>query len=256
MPLLDYFGKKTASVTNQITQQAKMHSDISRLQGLIAEQEKMIQILHLKIGKAYADAHREDPEPEFADAIAKVLQAEACIDDFRNQIRACKGMTLCKACGAEVPQDTAFCSSCGARMEVPAGYVVCENCGARMEKGLNFCTECGTQLAKPESPETAPRLCPNCQIEVPKDANFCSSCGTAIPKETPKPAAMRTCTHCGAEAKPEDLFCTKCGKPLTQAPPAAQTILVQEVSIPRRCPDCGAELAEDVLFCTECGKRM
>lgn len=40
MPLLDYFSKKTASVTNQITQQAKMHSDISRLQGLIAEQEK------------------------------------------------------------------------------------------------------------------------------------------------------------------------------------------------------------------------
>ncbi len=256
MALLDYFGKKTAPFTSQISQQAKMRADISRLQGLITEQEKLIQALHLKIGKAYTDAHREDPMAEFADAIAKILQAESCIDDYRNQIRACKGLTICKACGAEVPQNTAFCSSCGARMEAPAGYVICENCGAQMEKGLNFCTECGTQLAKPEPPEAAPRLCPNCQAEVPGEANFCSSCGTALPKDAPKPAAVRTCSHCGAEVKPGDLFCTKCGQALADAPSAAQTILVQDLHLPRRCSNCGAELADDVQFCTECGKRL
>ena len=253
MALLDYFGKKTAPFTNQITQQAIIHAEVSRLQGLITEQEKELQRLYIRLGKAYVAAHRENPAAEFADTLADVLRSEACIDDYNNQIRACKGITVCKACGAEIPQNTAFCSSCGARVEPPAGYVICENCGSRMEKGQNFCTECGAPLARPEAPA---ELCPNCGAELTEGAKFCSNCGTSLTKDTPKPVAGRVCTHYGTEAKPGSLFCTECGESLTDAPSAAQTILVQDLHAPRRCPSCGAELADDVVFCTECGKRL
>lgn len=57
----------------------------------------------------------------------------------------------CTNCGANMPEGTKFCTSCGAPLqsELPArraAGLTCPTCGAQMPAGTKFCTQCGTSL--------------------------------------------------------------------------------------------------------------
>ena len=57
----------------------------------------------------------------------------------------------CTECGANMPEGTKFCTSCGAPLqsELPARRVAeptCPICGAQMPVGTKFCTQCGAPL--------------------------------------------------------------------------------------------------------------
>ena len=58
---------------------------------------------------------------------------------------------ICKHCGAQIPDDSAFCSNCGNMVEnedvqprVQSGY--CTNCGAPIYEGSTVCETCGQRL--------------------------------------------------------------------------------------------------------------
>ena len=51
--------------------------------------------------------------------------------------------SFCPSCGNPVAADAKFCSSCGAKLAVPA---VCPGCGNPVEAGAKFCSNCGTKL--------------------------------------------------------------------------------------------------------------
>lgn len=50
-------------------------------------------------------------------------------------------MASCPKCGAALPQGAKFCPSCGA-----ATQATCQKCGARLEAGAKFCPNCGNQV--------------------------------------------------------------------------------------------------------------
>lgn len=259
MAFLNSFGRKTADATAKLSQQAKILSETTRLQSLIAEENQKIEKMYTGIGKLYAAHHRTDYEEIFADMMTSIAQSEDSIAGYKKQILEAKGVIICEKCGAEVSKDAAFCSSCGAPVLDPTKYVKCAHCGAVMEKGMKFCTACGKPL--PEQKTETKHTCPKCGAEASKDAAFCCICGTALPKEEKAEETIsrqKTCPKCGTEVAEGQLFCTKCGEPLTVAPEplAAETIVVGNPYRPRICPDCGAELSDDVLFCTECGRRL
>jgi len=60
-----------------------------------------------------------------------------------------KAAARCPSCGGEVPEGSAFCNQCGARLSArqaaPAPTPTCKQCGAALAKGAKFCTHCGAR---------------------------------------------------------------------------------------------------------------
>ena len=60
---------------------------------------------------------------------------------------------ICKKCNAELPDNSKFCSICGAAVETaPAANMFCTSCGAKLAEGTMFCTECGTPVKRIAAP--------------------------------------------------------------------------------------------------------
>jgi uncharacterized OB-fold protein len=63
----------------------------------------------------------------------------------------------CDTCGNEVTEDMAFCSQCGAKVEIPEPvdevptpepeHIYCASCGNELPGYASFCNECGTSVA-------------------------------------------------------------------------------------------------------------
>ena len=61
---------------------------------------------------------------------------------------------VCEKCGAEVPAGSAFCASCGAKIESAVSQPsqqtanICSNCGAVLAEGAQFCVSCGHKVGE------------------------------------------------------------------------------------------------------------
>lgn len=212
MALFDNFGKKASEAGQNAIQKAKDLSEISRLNGIISDEEKAINNTYYQIGKLYATVHRDDPEPDFAGMVSAITGAETRIGEYKKQIQDIKGVQRCENCGAEAPKGAAFCSTCGAAMpkieSIPDDSIKCGNCGAVVKKGMRFCTSCGNpmEIAPPAVPEPMP-------TPVPAPAPVVEPQMV----ETPGAEAAqsdRVCSQCGAKINDDSAFCTECGAKL------------------------------------------
>lgn len=194
MALWNDLSKKVSGTKDKTVQQAKALAETTKLYTVIAEEKKKLEAAYQKLGMQYAQAHREDYEEAFAEAMAAILASEKLIQDSQAQIRDIKGVKCCEVCGTELARDAAFCSGCGAvipKPQAPAGKF-CTGCGAALADGSRFCTTCGTPVTEPaEAPVE----------EIPEEA----------PVEEPAVAADPTCPACGAALEAGMAFCTSCG---------------------------------------------
>ncbi len=64
-------------------------------------------------------------------------------------------MSFCTTCGAQQPEDAAFCGICGAALRVaapqPSQPVTCPRCGAQLEPDSLFCDMCGASLGRADA---------------------------------------------------------------------------------------------------------
>lgn len=154
----DEIGKRLSDAGQNVVQQTKNFSDTSRLNGSISEKEKQIVQLYTAIGRAYYEQHKDDPSAEQPEQIAQINTLSAEIAQLREEIKQIKGVVKCPGCGAELPLNATFCSSCGAKIvqsaaaaAAPAGARVCPRCGAAVAEGNRFCTGCGAKMEEPEA---------------------------------------------------------------------------------------------------------
>ena len=157
---------------------------IQRNEQIEAEKNRIREAC-LRMGKAYFDAHKDDPVPE-ADVKA-VSDATEAILTLQAEIRELKGLVICPACKQEISKDVVFCNYCGHRMKEPEPEPepapmpeVCDSCGKELRPGQRFCSGCGKPVAQMAIPvqEPKPRICTNCGTELPEGAKFCFECGT------------------------------------------------------------------------------
>jgi ribosomal protein L40E len=195
MALWESFGRKASESTAKVVQKAQELSEISKYNMLISDEERNIEDIYYQAGKIYISLHRNDYETEFAEVFGKLDESEKNIENYRKQIQNIKGVTCCEKCGAEVPVNAAFCSSCGApipriktKAETESEYTKCSSCGTAVKKGMKFCTACGARIDGEPSDEQ--------------------------PSEETVPVSVRKCPECGAELKSDVEFCTECGKKL------------------------------------------
>ena len=83
---------------------------------------------------------------------------------------------------------------------------ICNNCGAQIADDSQFCTLCGAKTAD---------ICKQCGKELKEGAKFCVGCGTLVEEPLPKAASTCPdaiiCRQCGKEHKEGAKFCVECG---------------------------------------------
>jgi hypothetical protein len=89
-------------------------------------------------------------------------------------------MIKCPSCGMDNPDDSKFCTGCGADLTPPAvgGEALCAGCGAPLPADSKFCVSCGRPVTA-EAPST-PGFCTNCGAELGPGSQFCTACGASL----------------------------------------------------------------------------
>lgn len=91
---------------------------------------------------------------ENEDVLRHIVQIKVCqeaIAACQAQISAIKGMKKCPYCKGDVPQNAAFCGSCGKKVteeeyKEEQDIRFCTSCGAKIEPDFAFCVNCGQKL--------------------------------------------------------------------------------------------------------------
>lgn len=165
MAFFNDLGKKVSQMGQITIQKTKDYADIAKINSGISDEEKRIENLYKQIGKQYVETHKTDFEPEYAEMIGQLEEARVRIEELKNQIQSIKGVVRCPNCGAEVVNNSLFCSSCGTKIEY------------KQEENKEEATE-----PQAETVETAPakKFCGKCGTEIEADAEFCPSCGEKV----------------------------------------------------------------------------
>lgn len=89
-------------------------------------------------------------------------------------------MSKCQSCGADNPEDSRFCTGCGASLTPPAatGETRCPACGAAVSAGSRFCVACGQPVEGPAAP--TPAHCTSCGARLEPGSRFCTECGASL----------------------------------------------------------------------------
>ncbi|MGN0297782.1 MAG: zinc-ribbon domain-containing protein [Lachnospiraceae bacterium] len=111
----DLQGKLTKG-SQAVANKTKEVADITKLKVQISSEERKIQDLYIKIGKAFYEAN---PSSEmYAEEIAAITESMKTIARCKEEVAKKKGVLVCDKCGAENPVGSVFCSVCGEKYEV------------------------------------------------------------------------------------------------------------------------------------------
>ncbi len=145
MSFFEKVGKSITDVGQSAAKQTKNLTEIVKLNVAISEKEKRIKECCYTIGLNFYATHKDDPSSEEFDLISEINLLNTQITDCRGQIKQIKGFSKCPNCGEDVPNGSAFCASCGAKMERDE-IKTCPQCGASYDGKTVFCVSCGTKL--------------------------------------------------------------------------------------------------------------
>ncbi len=117
-----FLGKIRETVTDtskMVAQKAKDMAEVTKLNGQISTEEIKIKEAYLAIGKRYFEENMGEVSDAYINDFTIINEAKARISELQEQIKTIKGVFSCPNCGAEVTTESAFCSSCGAKIEAP-----------------------------------------------------------------------------------------------------------------------------------------
>lgn len=179
MAFFEELGKKISQTGQGVVQKTKGTTGVMKLNGMIADEEKRMNLLYSAIGKKYFELHENSAEAELQGFVNEIKNAKKNIADYNEQIKNLKGFFLCPNCGNDVSTDSAFCPTCGLRMKSNA-KACCTNCGEPVGEGNTFCINCGVRVVPATEEAPVAPCCTNCGEPIEDGASFCINCGTRV----------------------------------------------------------------------------
>jgi len=117
MAFWENFGETITAKSKEMADKAKNFTDIASLKGQIVTQENAILRYYREIGREYYAAHKDDESVECQDKFDAIKKAEGIIEELQKKIAELSGTKHCNVCNSDVPDDSAFCPKCGAKLE-------------------------------------------------------------------------------------------------------------------------------------------
>lgn len=172
---------------------------------------------------------------------------------------------FCTNCGAQHPDGTKFCTSCGNKLNAPAApaaeeKIVPETVPEPVEEVV-------VPAAEPAAP-AAGKVCATCGAELPEGRKFCTSCGAAVSAPAaPEPVVVPAAPVVEPVVIPEAPVVAPAA-PIEEAAapveevaapieePAAPEAAQEQPASGNACPRCGSAMPEGRKFCTSCGANL
>ena len=156
MAFFETLGKKITETSQEVVQKTKDTAEILKLSSMISDEESQLKEYYIELAKAYYEANKDSIPEDYASHFAKITEKLTTISSLNDQINKVKGMFPCPNCGASLPSDALFCSSCGTKIEKPeepepvaeetSDVKCCAKCGEPIQEGFAFCIGCGTKI--------------------------------------------------------------------------------------------------------------
>lgn len=124
MSFIDEIGRKISQTGQEAVKQTKMMANVAKYKANISALESKVRDAFVLIGKQYFEEHQNDPQAEQIDKMNEIAAYLKEIEEWKFKIQQEKGVQVCQQCGAEVSRESAFCSSCGAKIEEPKSPIV------------------------------------------------------------------------------------------------------------------------------------
>jgi predicted nucleic acid-binding Zn ribbon protein len=160
MSLVNNISKKLRKTTQSVVKGTKDFTDIARLNSQIADERQQIENLYIQIGKIYHETQGADEHSPSGKLCMSIEAANTRITQYEQDILTIKGVRKCTVCGAKTPANAVFCSSCGAKTEIPLTVPPppvpeqpikkCTGCGTVLPDEVAFCTACGHKAVNGE----------------------------------------------------------------------------------------------------------
>ena len=100
----------------EVESRAKDASVVAKIKIDIHNKEVFLEKQYTLLGKAYYEAHK-DEEVEESVYFPSIKEAQEDIARLQADLLAAQGAVECPSCGSKQPQDSAFCSACGAALK-------------------------------------------------------------------------------------------------------------------------------------------
>ncbi|MBQ8953093.1 MAG: zinc ribbon domain-containing protein [Clostridia bacterium] len=116
MAFFDEFNKRVSG----IAQSAQKTAEVAKIQHQVSQKQAEFDSLYHQIGQLYYSCHQRGIQPDesivsLCDRVTALAQE---IDKLRGKIDEIRNVCRCAACGNVVERGAAFCSKCGAKLEV------------------------------------------------------------------------------------------------------------------------------------------
>lgn len=142
---MDFFNKIKGTINNA--------GDSIKMNSQIRENERQIQNLLYQTGVQCFNNHGNEAGTEYDRIFQQIHYLQNENKRLQESLSQLNAGIVCQKCGTENPQGAAFCTNCGAPLNVvnvDAQPGVCPNCGAHNTPGTKFCASCGAPLSQQE----------------------------------------------------------------------------------------------------------
>lgn len=127
MAFFEDLGKQLSQAAQAVTKRTSEAAEIGKLNGKRMDIEAQIDELYSKIGKAYYATRGAEAGKEALDAIcAEIDKLQLRIVDIGRAIDRLKHQRRCTQCGEIQPDESRYCSSCGAQLPGERAVIVPE----------------------------------------------------------------------------------------------------------------------------------